>query len=320
MECTYDVVMYPTDPANTALLRKKYAKKPGRFESMLTTPERAQRHSFTAKWWRKGEKERWDETYAVTKQTNTKAFDGNVVREVRRSETGANAGLRKLETSHLRDTVRHQPFALVFELLGEPFSEVIGKGRDYKAEPIKVGGEPSLRVFVRHPSKSFCLLGVIDVQGRLAEWSFLNAESSFDRPVIRQTCLLLDYQGHADPSGETIWFPRKVHLRYFDPANKDGPAVEWGAETITCRDVRFNIDIPDSQFMIVLPADAEVYDDVTGQGFLPAGTALPGWKNPPQLNRSWTWWWVAGSALLALLVLSLALIVFRRWRASRAGG
>jgi hypothetical protein len=322
MACEYEHTIHPTDAANVALIRSKYTKNPKRANTLITTVELARKQTYSAKWWRNGEKERYDETYPVWGHTRTRAFDGNVVRELGRSGTRTNAGLRKLSSSFFRNTVRHQPFALVFDLFEEPFFEVIGNGRDYKSESIKVGGESSLRLFVHHRSKPFGLNCLIDSTGRLVEWSYLSDDSSFDRPIKHHTCLLLDYKGCADPSGEIIWFPQKVQFRYFDVAKKDDPSIQWGAETITFRDVRFNIDIPDSQFVIDLPADAEIYDDVTGRGTLPAGTPLPAWTNPPQMNRSstWSWQWIAGGVVLALCLLSLLVILLRRWRHASPSG
>jgi hypothetical protein len=317
MKCEYTHVIYPTEAAQAVLLAKKYAKNPREAKTLTQTADYARRATYSATWWRKGEKERWDETYPNSERTRSKAFDGNVVRDVEREKGRAGASLRRLETSHLRDTVRHQPFALVYEFCDTPFSVVIRKGSDFFVEPIMLEGQSCHKVFVRNAKKEYCLLFVFDQQGRMTEWSYLEPKSSKESPVIRQTHSLLEYQDYADPSGETIWFPRKVHIRYFDPATKNGPAVVWGTETITFRDIRFNVEIPDAQFVIDLPADATVYDDVTGQGILPSGSALPAWENPPLPVRSWRWLWIGGAAFLVLLALSLTLLAFRRRRAAR---
>lgn len=319
MECAYDHERYPTAPDQVALLRRKYPKANSRATVLIRTWEGSRRQTHSAKWWRKGEKERWDETYPHTGKTLSKAFDGHLVRVVERNDSKVSASLWRLEKSHLLDTVRDQPFALVYEVAAKPLSEIVRKGTEYSAVKIDVRGETHRRVFVKNAQDRYCLLCTFDQEDRMTEWSYLDLSSTRENPIIVQTHGLLDYRGYPDPSGETIWFPSQVQSQHFDPATKDGPAAVWGAQTVTFRDVRFNVVVPDSQFVIPLPVDAHVYDDVTGQGFLEPGTPLAAWDAPPPppAARSWRWLWLAGCVLLALFALA-ASFYFRRSRAARA--
>ena len=159
MQCAYDHEYHPTEAAQAALIASKYAKNPREIVALTRTAEQARRSTFTAKWWRKGEKERWDETYPSSGRTLSRAFDGNVVRDVERNEGRSAAELRPLDRSHLRDSVRHQPFALLYELLGTPFSEIIRKGSDFVAGRVDVAGRSCHRVFVRAANKHYCRVG-----------------------------------------------------------------------------------------------------------------------------------------------------------------
>src|SRR5262249_26272925 len=58
MQCEFDSVMLPISPAMVALLKKATQGNPKQFHSYNTTATMAEANSFTAKWWRQGDKER----------------------------------------------------------------------------------------------------------------------------------------------------------------------------------------------------------------------------------------------------------------------
>ncbi|MCI0464384.1 MAG: hypothetical protein L0Z62_46210 [Gemmataceae bacterium] len=318
MECEYDYFQSPTRPDQVDLLRRLCGRDERSFQMYLCTEQHARARGFSGRWWRKGAKERLDKASTRTGGRSFKAvtaYDGNVVRELSDGHEVVGS-INTVEGAHWNDSFRLNPFVLLYEVFGTPCSKIIGDGQDYAASRVMVGGKPHTHIFVNTPTGPPGFTFLFDDNHRLIEQGFVRLKPTGKKFYECQKTFLSDYRSYKDGSGETIWFPHKATLRYYTDPFPDGRVVEYTADTITFKKVRFNVEIPDDHFVIDLPPDAKVYDGVTGQGWLPASAATTIWTDPPRPGRS-KLWLVVGVGVGVMLTIGVALWAWRKRVARR---
>jgi hypothetical protein len=288
MRCEYIVTVSPTLPEMIPLLRRLSGADDRLLNQYLCTPEMARRKSYSARWWRKGEKERLEQNAPdETAQPPglVFAFDGNVVRSVQTEKGQSTASIAPLEKSHLRDTFRTEPFDLLYQCCGKPYSEIVGKGRDLTLSTTTVDGQRRIRLSVRHPIyDGIAFAFVFDAAYRVLERGLFDITTNKKR-VQTQRAFFGKYKSFVDDRGETIWFPQEVLIKYFTFPLPDGTPIQYKSDTITFKSVAFNPEIPDDVFVVRLPENAKVYNNVTGQGWLPAIAGRSTWDNPLRPRR-----------------------------------
>ncbi|MGL4554699.1 MAG: hypothetical protein ACRC33_26330, partial [Gemmataceae bacterium] len=204
--------------------------------------------------------------------------------------------------------IREQPASLLYEYCNRPVSTLLNEPGVTVSTTKTNAGLVHLAFL---PTRPWPLSLAVDDNHRLVAFRILKPGSTLANQRVTEMREMEDYKSYADESGETIWFPSTVRIRFSLPEEDGFPEVVWGTATVRISDVVFNAPIPDSRFVISLPENATVYDKVTGQGFLPAGTTPKVWTDPPVTRTGYPWWW--GVAAIAIMVL---VGILYRWRAS----
>src|SRR5262249_14918225 len=153
--------------------------------------------------------------------------------------------------------IREHPFILLYEYTGAPFSEIVREGRNYSSTLVNVQGQTYTRVEVQHPKfEEAAFIILFDTQGKMVERRHLRASARGRPRHEHERFLLQEYAPFSDPSGEQIWFPKKVIRKFYSEPFPDGSRVEWMTKEYTIRNIKFNLPIPDEQFVIDLPEGA----------------------------------------------------------------
>lgn len=315
VECEYECVFSPTKPQMVAMMREATQQNANTFKQYYVSEQAARSRNYTARWWRKGVKERCEKYGAGNPDVtpDVQAFDGNVLRELRRNHLGQYGVITTPERGHWFDTPRENPFYFLYEDVRTPLSEIIRNGNDYSSSIVTVDGKQGTQITIKHPTiNTLSYIFLFNNNRTLVERRGLVTWKPADGPEENHRILLSDYETFADPSGEHISFPRKIIIRRFSQKLPTGIQVEYCTETYTIKSIKFNIPIPDSQFTLDLPQGTRVMDRITGEGFSPTlDTSV--WTSPPVRYPIWKsrWFIIVGSAAL-LSLLGVVVFLFRR--------
>jgi len=273
MECTFENVESPTSPENIPRIHEVCDKHGMDAEQYVYTKELTDKWTCSVGWYREGSKERWDKFRKAEGQSahlakdpfRVMAFDGHVARELERGADQIIGSLMTFEDSHFRAAVP-DPFSFLFEYAMIPYSEILAGGTDLRISTVSREGQVFTQVSVRYEpeKKSFVLL--FDNNHRLVERQLIAHSKSVSGIIEKHT--FSDYVRHTDDSGESVWFPHQaVWHHYIGPLPED-PPVEYGKKTLTIKQIKFNVDIPDEKFTIQFPPGTKIYDEISGFGWV----------------------------------------------------
>ncbi len=273
VECRYKETWWPTRTEMIPLIRQlcgSTGDAPGAYIVAPVSGDKVSQKSIH--WLRKGIKERMHETSSsgVDIFESTRVFDGQVVRSLQGEGHEEPVGnISTAERAHWWDTVQTLPFSFLYEFVhGQPYSEIVSHGAGFSASDVTVDGLPRIRVFVQHPSWKCSFLLLFDHEHRLVERLFQKPKRKGVGWYVREKHAFSDYEPYNDESGETIWFPTKAEYCYYIGEAPDGTGVEWKRSTFDMEQIAFNVEIPDETFVLEFPANAPVYDDLGGFGWI----------------------------------------------------
>ena len=317
MECEYEDRRLPTDAAMIPRIRE-FCRKNNKEDSLsyLYSEELARRFGKRFHWWRKGSKERSEVIdlsasgpLPANAYHNVEAYDGRLIRTIGgASSDKPSAGIFTLQSLHWDATNRVQPFSFLYEFETTPYSDVVARSPIFESALVRKDGDELIEVRVRDPKLSIRPIVLwFDRQHRLIERAVYYKWEYDPKPRIFERHVFLDYQGHADPSGETIWFPRKAVYHYYMGVDPQG-LIEYNVRTLDVKNVKFNIDIPDDRFDLEFPPGVRVWDGVHGLGMLGEGVDP---EDPHARRTGPVPMIVAG---IAVAVLTVVILVLNRRR------
>ncbi|MFO0847816.1 MAG: hypothetical protein U0871_04535 [Gemmataceae bacterium] len=293
MACEMDVKTLPTSATALAQLKRAAGQDTSMVARYTVTGPMVELGSYTAKWWRDGQKERLEVrplgSPATQPHNSIKVFDGNIVRSLheRGSDGKPAAVIETFEKSAWKTQAHITPFSLLFEYDGVPCSDLLARSKTVSLSRAADGSGATQTVTFLHPDASHVTIRLtLDSRGVVVERGILWSLDSNKPHEEREVHKFQEYGAYPDPSGETIWFPKKVSSNYFTGRLKDGHKVLYKTVEVSIRGAEYNPRLADSLFKLSLPAGAVVDDRVTGLGILPAAEAPAFWTNPPASSRS----------------------------------
>jgi hypothetical protein len=284
----------------------------------------AKKHSHHVKWWRRGLLERLEKSEPGTpsKLHSITTFNGQILRILHYQEAAPFGFVYSAERYGWLSKNRVDPFEFLYVSYNANFSEIVAKGKDFRLDKERRGGQDYVRVTVRHPvyeSGGYELLfgkGGLLVERRL----FGVKEKKKTRQwVVEEITSLSNYRRCELPQGGILWFPFRAVIGHYVGQLPDGRLVQWKTQTVTVKDLRFNVDIPGEKFALEFPKDMKVFDGLTGQdrwlepGVRPAAVFYP---EAQARNRLW---WIVGTSVAGVVLLgAFFYFVRRKWRTGLA--
>ncbi|KPL25096.1 MAG: hypothetical protein AMJ75_01960 [Phycisphaerae bacterium SM1_79] len=278
IECTFESKPLLTRPENIPLI-DQVCRQLGKKNRYIYTEQIVKANSFVVHWLRKGAKERWD-TFELTDTdsrdiprtpSRSRAFDGHLVRDLELHDKGPIGSIETIEGAHWHSTNLPDPYSFLYEFQATPYSKIVAEGSNFDMSVVVRDGRELIQVSVDHPSldsKSFVLL--FDDKHRLIERQYISQISPDPAPRLCERHVFSNYKKYKDESGELIWFPQNAVYHHYMGNLSDGTPVEYTANTMTIREIRFNVDIPDEEFLIEFPPGTEIWDGVAGLGWVQA--------------------------------------------------
>jgi hypothetical protein len=319
----YEHTMLATPPEQAEQIKRALGKKA---EASLFTSEFAKGHSGSARFWRKGGKQRdeWLPLGSTDPQgQTTRAFDGQILRSVEKQgrEGRPVAVIATAKTGDWHSAPREDPMAFLYLYYERPLSEVIASASTFSSEVITRGKQRLYRVAIRCAWPSNHVLEFLFDERFLQQERLLKVwrARKRDAPVHNHKLVFTDYRAFETSSGEKVWFPDTVtYVGYsMDGTALDGSPLEILWKKFRFTNVQFNIDMPDSLFELEIPKNAQINDMVTGAGWLSPG------QRPATLFPAEAWTkrlWVGAVVIAALALVTAAVFYRRRWRSAAAGG
>lgn len=318
MQCEITLWIEPTKPENVSRVERvlKASKREHDIRSYLLSSDYAESWAGTTYWYRKGEKERLEvHRGGRNPYVETTAFDGQIVRTLTTRDDEVMGSINDIVGAHWKSSQRKTPFGFLFEFAMEPFSEVLAAGREYRIdrELTDTGG---WIIRFRHPTSDarwFRL--VIDDEFRIIARDNIFRFSKDQAPRVSQRFKFRNYERFLDASGEPLWLPTKVVIDLCC-GELDGVPVVYGTEHYELNDVKINPALTDDLFVISFPRGAEVWDGLSGVGFIQqdvTATAAVGTPTDPAARPVPRRWWRVAIVVAGLLALVMALGGFRMW-------
>jgi hypothetical protein len=91
------------------------------------------------------------------------------------------------------------------------------------------------------------------------------------KPFAIEVHLFSEYRAFENPVGDPVWFPTHAEYRTNMGITSSDALAENKTLTVDVTEIKFNVDIDDEQFQLLIPRSAKVWDGVTGLGFLKPG-------------------------------------------------
>lgn len=320
-DCEFEVRQTLTRQEMVPLVREMCRLRGTDPRGFIYTEPIASANTFAARWWRKGPKERierWNpQTDPDSKRRKTLTFDGQIIRSTEWDRNDLVSAIHSIASAEWNSTNRLHPFSLLYQFQNVSYSILLNKAAEHKVTTVVQDGKPLTKVVFRHPTfdwRSFALL--FDEQRRLIQRQVIAKIEPDKEARLYQEFRFSEYDSHADPSGEKIWFPRRCIVSEYLGALPDGRLVEYTSEDIQIKRISFNVDLPDEKFVLQLPPEAPLYDGLSGLGWvrLPQSAqqqvkarvpALAA-KNPAQRRV-----WLMGTGIV--LLVSAGFILVRRF-------
>jgi len=315
-EAEFEEVPAPTDPKKIELIKEVCRRRGDEAEyiSYVCTDNVVRTQAYRARWWRKGIKERWEIVRFLAKDGDevwetTRVFDGSTVRALSVAGAKQVGELETPERAHWNSANRTHPFSLLFEFYGRPYSHLIRNSPDCRVSELVQDGERWTKVAFADPEDPTMRVELLfDGQRRLMERKIFFKLSRDPAPRLYETHRFEDYRSCTDDAGRVIVFPfRALYTYYLEPL-PDGTLVDYVTRTITVKDIRFNVDIPDDMFVLEIPKHIPYYDGIYGKR----------WVNVPRGDQYIpAGRWALFLSINAALLVAVALYGYIRWRASR---
>jgi hypothetical protein len=291
-EATLETIGEPTTPADLRRIQQ-YCKDKERDENGYrryhVTEEMARDRSNVTKWWRKGEKAR-RETFPLgqppdTQSRNIMAFDGQLERSFNPGREGGVYGSifpREAHGWQSGGDIWGDPLNFLFYYGCIPYSQIVADAQSFQSRLAQRDGQPAFEVTVSYDvirqyhhldmpgAKPHTWVLLFDRDLRLRTRWLIDSRGGEKVDQLQEIQTFDDYAEHPDPSGHSIWFPKRVTYRYCFTTLPDGTLVLQHGKRITVKDIRFNGDIPDDLFVLEFPSNAKVWDDLGLRGWVEA--------------------------------------------------
>lgn len=315
-DCEMEFRVLPTRPEMLPLIREVCAANGQRPEQFFIDDSFVRKNSYACKWLRKGDKERFERVSADGVR-QVQSYDGQIVRLVAQRDGNTTGSINTTQSASWSTANRVHPFSLVYLYYEKPYSHWVQQGVDFRSSTEERDGQTLTRVSVSDPMdpRDHRITLIFDAEGRVVERQKLRKLPSDPRPFVREIHVLTDYEAFSNPSGETIWFPRRAVYNYNMGVHASGALAEYMSEEIQIKSIHFNLDIPDGAFELRIPRDAKVWDGVTGLGWLEPGDR-PETLFPEETRRQrWITYGVVAIAVLSTMGVAL----YKRRKPSRLG-
>lgn len=288
----------------------------GDLTSFVITGENAESWGGTIRWFRKGQKERIEKNRAGADDVvETKAFDGNVVRQLSSGDRGYPMGsISDITGGHWKSTERRTPFGFLFEFAMQPFSTVLSEGRDFRINPVS-SPPGDWAVGFRHSDGLWFRL-LVDDQFRIVQRDNIFRFDRNNPPRISQRFQFRDYERFADASGESVWLPKRVDIDLCC-GELDGRPVVYTTEHYELNEVAINPDLPDDLFVLSFPEGANVWDDLSGMGWIQqeeASTSAVGPPTDPTARPVSRRWWRVAIVAVGLAAIAAIFVWLKPWQ------
>ncbi|MFO0811502.1 MAG: hypothetical protein U0746_22970 [Gemmataceae bacterium] len=322
--CKYEVIASPTKPEMIALLRDHWRERGDerKANNNIVPAARARNRSYRAEWWREGLRERLETTSldASRRGNEITAFDGQIVRRLGTQGTTPAGKISSAPTDSWLTEGRIHPLYLVHVFQDITHSNLVENGRDYRSGREATGAGSFVVVSMQHPTiDRFRFELLLDEQRRIVERRVIAKAGNMLKQDVIEIHKFGDFRSHDTGSGEPIWFPHHAVISYYAGRHANGALMEWTTHAVTIKDIQFNVDIPDERFTLQFPANAEVWDDLTGQGYLAPGvqpeTVIASVKQKSLYRRLA---FALVTSALACTVVATIVIAWRRRKRARA--
>lgn len=160
MECWYTVSQQATTADDAEFVRELAAltSDSSLLASCIYSDEDALARSYSAHWWRKGERERSERYAPITDPHRAasqstpltiEAFDGATVRTLRGAGVSATGAINSADRAAWRNSNRLQPWSLLFEYQATPYWQLLKESPDVE---VSRDDDGAVRVNFRHPA------------------------------------------------------------------------------------------------------------------------------------------------------------------------
>jgi hypothetical protein len=317
--CEFSVVAVPARDENLGAkieeaLRLRGEKPENR--SVYEWSERAVKvNSGTAKWWRKGVKERWEsKLYFEDPQEKTwsiKVFNGTLIKALFHTNGSRTGKLDTVETAHWNAINRLHPFSLIYEYYGQPWSRFLEQPENWAGAARDGGQGDTITVNARHPRLGKKRIEfVFDNDLRLLERRFYSDFLGLEPEVrLHEIQRFYDYRDHRAADGAIISFPHRADYIHYMGVLADGSLVETWTDRITIHHIEFNVDIPDEMFELELPKDIPIFDAVHTKGWINQPVEVG-----PTTKSRISIFFLLNGVLFAVLLILAGVLYYRRRR------
>lgn len=250
----------PTNPDAVPLIRSicRFNGNESDYLSFVIDDGFVHSNNYTARWWRKGDKERSETVFGDRK--STVAYDGNIIRSISKAADGESIGALDTRTSGHWNAVEPQPFSFLFEFVHQsPYSAIVADSTECKIERAVAGGVLVSRITVRppkHPSFTFRL--DYDASLRLVQRQLWMKSKGIE--YLREVHEFSEYRDFKDARGQTITFPTKAVYHYYVGPDPAASSAEYTQRTFSLTDIEFNLDLPDDLFALQFPPGIPIHD------------------------------------------------------------
>lgn len=265
------------------------------------------RQSCRVHWVRSGEKERFETTPLDSSQGNPdliiKAFNGKRVWTLASDPKKPRGSLQTVESGHWKTQNRINPFSFLFYYQDMPYSEIVEKSPTFEVGKEEVDKQTYTFVAIDHPKISNTKFKLFfDESHRLFQRQLLMLSHKETAFRVWETHRFLDWNPFENKEGASIDFPSQARYSYYMGVLDNGALIEYASKEVKIEQLVFNPSVSDAIFEQNIPANAEVWDGISKQRFLPPG------ERPEHLfpeDSAARWWWIkaVGISIFFLLVL-----------------
>jgi hypothetical protein len=234
------------------------------YKHYVYTPETMNQNSYSGRLFRDGLQMRL-ERFALDKlgtgdPQRITAFDGKFVQTLHRDAETNKGFVQAADKAHWNSAPDENPFNLVFEYYGRPWSKAIQESPDCKIIPV-AGPPPAVwEVELSDGPQSNCVLQ-LDSRFRILVREDYHQFSQDKQLRLYQRQESSNWKNKTLGNGESISFPERIVLQFVVGKTEVGELAVYREDVITVRSIEFNRPIDPALFTIDFPAGIPVDDD-----------------------------------------------------------
>jgi hypothetical protein len=278
-------------------------------DMFVTTERHAKLGSWRGRWIRSGVRERLDIMLGYSdKVRETLSFDGGIVRSIVRSGDAVHATLHETVGAHWHTANRVSPWTFLYCFREDKYHEMLML--EHRSEYREVQSGPNTVISFRHPKADVGVWFELTIDRgtmRLLERRVYYRDLFHpENRELREIHRFYDYSLF-DVDSQRIELPTRGVYSYVLGENGKTVLPEWKCEEVRLTNIAINEVVEASYFEPAIPADAKIYDGLTGLGWLETG------MDPNAVIQSYrrgNWWPVSLGAggVLACIIAMIAII------------